>query len=713
VDEPVVGNYANTLVLRVRVRPDEPFSALLAAVRDASLATLAHQDLPTDRIRRTARPGSAEPLAATMFGFNSGVAPLRRLGPDGPAVELLDVGQGAPAFPVSVAVLEYGDQTRAGVQYTPDRFRATTIEGWLDAYRSLLEAVAGRGTGARTADLLGAAPTPRAAAATDTTAPAADASGGHVAPRSPVEHELAALWAQFLKRERVGVTDDFFDLGGDSITAIAIASEAGRRGLTLRPRAVLELRTVEAVAARTTRTEPAPGLADHVAADTAPDAPDESEPVELTPPQLEFLARGAARPDHWNHGVLYRARRPLDAAEVGRALRTLALRHPVLRARLREDEGLWRQSAGPEAPPVTEFDLRGADAGRIAETVDARATELHESLDLREGPVCRAGLFRLPAGLPDELVLVVHHVVVDLYSWNILTEELSALLRDGDDRALAPAGPSYFHWARRLARHVADRPDDFDGSYWLDRTWGDGTQRATVPPGPRGVEGNTQELVTDLPVPDTAGQGVTLYERLLAALGAAFQDWLGVRGGEVAVQLVAHGREDLFPEGAQAGADAGVDLGRTVGYFNTTYPFALALPGRRAAADHTAYVAQELRSVPRAGFGFEALRHHHPDPGVRRALGAIGVPGVLFSFWGRPAFLDAGQAGDEDGVLTGVRTELVGRDRPFDMERPCPVEVYPSLADGRLTVRWRFSGELFTAARIQDLADAFGAALGT
>ncbi|MEK0101074.1 condensation domain-containing protein, partial [Streptomyces sp. A475] len=79
-DEPVVGNYANTLVLRVRVRPDEPVSALLAAVREASLATLAHQDLPTDRIRRTARPGSAEPLAATMFGFNSGVAPLRRLG---------------------------------------------------------------------------------------------------------------------------------------------------------------------------------------------------------------------------------------------------------------------------------------------------------------------------------------------------------------------------------------------------------------------------------------------------------------------------------------------------------------------------------------------------------------------------------------------------------------------------------------------------------
>lgn len=47
------------------------------------------------------------------------------------------------------------------------------------------------------------------------------------------------------------------------------------------------------------------------------------------------------------------------------------------------------------------------------------------------------------------------------------------------------------------------------------------------------------------------------------------------------------------------------------------------------------------------------------------------------------------------------------------MERPCPVEIYPSLADGRLTVRWRFSGEMFTAARIQDLADAFGAALGT
>ncbi|MFD0513204.1 phosphopantetheine-binding protein [Streptomyces aureus] len=138
-----------------------------------------------------------------------------------------------------------------------------------------------------------------------------------MAPRTPVERELVALWAQFLKRDRVGVTDDFFDLGGDSITAIAIASEAGRRGLALRPRTVLELRTVAAAAARTTRAEPAPGLPDHVAAVAAADAPDESDPVELTPPQLEFLARGAARPDHWNHGVLYRARRPWTRPKSG------------------------------------------------------------------------------------------------------------------------------------------------------------------------------------------------------------------------------------------------------------------------------------------------------------------------------------------------------------------------------------------------------------
>ncbi|MER6331982.1 condensation domain-containing protein [Streptomyces sp. NPDC001034] len=672
-DEPIVGNYANTLVVRVEVRPDEPFAALLAAVREASLTTLAHQGLPTDRIRRLAHPGSARPLAATMFGFNSDVEALRALAGGGPGVELLDVGQGAATFPVQLSVLEYGAQLRATAQYAPGGPAGDSVRGWLDDYRALLDRLAAQGPAARTAALCAERP-------------------AQVAPRTELEGAFAQLWAKHLRRESVGVTDDFFDLGGDSLIAIAIASQAERLGHPVRPRAILDGRTVEAVAAAASRA----GADAREVLDAEPERTlvEADGPAELTPPQREFLARGAKRPDHWNHGVSYGLGRAVTLEEARRALAGLAARHPALRTRLTEEGDGLRQYAARQDPEVVEFDLRELTAERALAELDERADALHEALDLYEGPVTRAALVRLPGGQADRLLLVVHHLAVDLYSWNILTEELDALLRDGDDRALGAPGPSCFQWADRLGHWARTRPDALDGGYWLDRAWGEGAQRATVPEGPRGVEGNTRELITHHPLP--AADGGTLYELLLSGLGGAFQEWLGVRGGEVAVQLVAHGREDLFDD---------LELGRTVGYFNTTYPFALALPGRRDRGAHRAHVAAELRAVPRSGFDFEVLRHHHPDPRLRRALGDIPVPGVLFSFWGAPAFRAS------DGVLRDVDTERVGRDRPADMERPCPLEVYPSVDGDRLTVLWRYSGELFDAERVGRLADAYAAAL--
>ncbi|MFI1831811.1 condensation domain-containing protein [Streptomyces olivaceoviridis] len=152
----VIGCYANTVVVRAALVPEEPFSALLAAVRDAQLSALSHGDLPADRIVRIARPHSAEPAATTNFSFHNAVEPLRGLGPDGPAVELLDVDPAAPTFPLSVSVMEYGDALWAGLKYATDLFRPETVAAWLDEYRTLLRNLAERGPGATLFDLFDA-----------------------------------------------------------------------------------------------------------------------------------------------------------------------------------------------------------------------------------------------------------------------------------------------------------------------------------------------------------------------------------------------------------------------------------------------------------------------------------------------------------------------------------------------------------------------------
>ncbi|MEV7096286.1 condensation domain-containing protein [Amycolatopsis sp. NPDC051045] len=690
-DEPVVGNYATTLVVRVRVRPGEPFTALVDAVRTASLKAVEHQGLPTDRLRRIARPGSTDPLAATVFGFSADVAPLTRLGPDGPAVELLDIGQGGQAFPVGLALLEYGTELRGRLQYDTGAFLPATVRAWLDAYLGLLGRVVAEDAGFPVGSVDGP-PGPAAERSVALGQPGAD-HRRHVGPRTPTERRLATLWQQRFGPGPIGVLDDFLEAGGDSMIAIALASAASTAGLALRPKHILELRTIEAIARAVDEADPA--------LTPAPERPaavtdDTSTGVGAAPAQLEFLTRGVPRPDHWNHGVRYTLRRSVGKAALDDALAELARRHPALRTRLRPADGSWVQLVAPEPPPVTEFDLREVPAAGWARAVHDAATGLHETLSLADGPVCRAGVFRRGGSGPHDLVLVVHHAVVDLYSWNVLTEELAALL---DGTPLPPPGPDFATWAGRLAATVRAQPGLLDAGYWLDRSWS--AQHRPLPPGDFGGEGTTRELTAEYPLPGAA-PGYTRYEQLLAVLGGALQQWLGVRGGEVAIQLVGHGREDLSGE---------FDLGRTVGFFTASHPFALSLPGRRPAAAHTAAVAAELRSVPRSGFDFEAARRLHPDAAVRDRLAAIPAPALLFSFWGAPAFLAAG-ADDPAGPLGDVRTDLVGQDRPDDMPRACGLEIYPSVTGDRLRVSWRYSGDLLAEASVRQLADAFRAALG-
>ncbi|MFD5823996.1 condensation domain-containing protein [Lentzea sp. NPDC060358] len=136
-DEAVIGNYVNMIVVRVHVRPEEPFSSLLAAVREASMAAHAHRDLPSDHILRAARLADAAPLATSVLNFQSGFAPLRRIAGLGPA-ELLDVDTAGAKFPLNMAILEYGAEFQARLKYAVDLFRVETVQAWLDEYDGLL-----------------------------------------------------------------------------------------------------------------------------------------------------------------------------------------------------------------------------------------------------------------------------------------------------------------------------------------------------------------------------------------------------------------------------------------------------------------------------------------------------------------------------------------------------------------------------------------------
>ena len=226
------------------------------------------------------------------------------------------------------------------------------------------------------------------------------------APQGDVERALAAVWADVLGVEQVGRGDDFFGLGGDSITAIHAVARARRAGLAMTARDVFAHPTIEALATR-------------VATVSAADGPAEPGPVPLAPAQAWFFGLGLERPHHFNQSALVQTPEPLDASRLRDAFAALTARHDALRLRFDGPE----QTLTALAPPVTVTE---------AADLEAAAPAAQASLDLTGGRLLAA------VASKDRLLIVVHHLVVDAVSWPILVEEAAGALRR---RAAPPADP--------------------------------------------------------------------------------------------------------------------------------------------------------------------------------------------------------------------------------------------------------------------------------
>ena len=154
----------------------------------------------------------------------------------------------------------------------------------------------------------------------------------YVAPRNRVERELLRLWTDVLGAERIGVRENFFDLGGDSILSIQLVARAHQRNLRLTPQQVFEHQTIERLAA---------------VVQVGPALPSDQRPVSgavtLTPIQQWFFQEQAAAPHHFNQAFLFQVTERLETVHLHAAIEQLIVHHDALRLRFRTSAGTWVQ----------------------------------------------------------------------------------------------------------------------------------------------------------------------------------------------------------------------------------------------------------------------------------------------------------------------------------------------------------------------------------
>jgi amino acid adenylation domain-containing protein len=299
-----------------------------------------------------------------------------------------------------------------------------------------------------------------------------------LAPRSPIESALLDIWSDVLGKSGFGMRANFFDLGGHSLLATQIVSRMrSTLGVEFPLRQIFDHPTIEQMAQAVT------GLASGPAADAAaPLAP--IEPVSRSGPlPLSFSQRGMWVLNQLDpEGAAYnmrdamRLRGPLDRAALGRAFDRLVARHEAFRSTFELVDTEPAAFIGTVQPAnVIALDLSEVPEGERDRAIQGHAGRIANApFDLATGPLHRFVLMRL--GADDHvLVLVMHHIIGDDWSWNILLRELQDLyaaeLR-GDAGPASPRAFDFVDYASWQRAHIGDRLLASQTQYWLGQLAG-------------------------------------------------------------------------------------------------------------------------------------------------------------------------------------------------------------------------------------------------
>jgi amino acid adenylation domain-containing protein len=381
-----------------------------------------------------------------------------------------------------------------------------------------------------------------------------------IAPRTPVEQAAWDVWRELLHVPQLSVHDNFFELGGHSLLAMQVISrlrEALQIELPLR--ALFDAPTVaqlaEWIAAQQSRPDRAAGIPKATATGAAP----------LTAAQLGFwfLERLQGQAGLANIALATRVRGLLDLAAMERALQALCERHDSLHSRIVEHDGVPAQVAQSGARwPLQRLDLpEQAGTDRESALRNLLTEFAQQPFDLSQAPLTRAGVVRL--GEQDHaIVLVVHHIVCDGWSFDILLSELAALYRGECDArqssaptALAPLPLQWRDIAFWEQARLQGGELDPSLAYWRQRL--DGLEPLRLPTEALPSGGNNEAgAIQSMGLPHDLVQGIetlarhhgaTVFMVLLAAFKLLLMRRFGQQDVAVGTPVAGRDRPELEP----------------------------------------------------------------------------------------------------------------------------------------------------------------------
>lgn len=527
---------------------------------------------------------------------------------------------------------------------------------------------------------------------------------GFIGPSTPLEEILATIWSQVLRVEKINVTDNFFQLGGDSILTIQLVSRLNQAGLRVTAKQVFQHQTIAELSSVITWTPVAETVQEEVTGE-----------VPVTPIQQWFFAQSIPNPRHYNQALLLELLQPLDPAILQQSFEHLLRYHDALRLRFWQEESEWHSAyvdvdgAAPYNDFFVQTDLSGLETHQQDTCIEAEMERLHADLNIQEGALIRVALFKLGDSKPDRLFIAIHHLAVDGISWRILLEDLSVLyqqLSQGQPARLPSKTASFQTWSYLLRDYAQSEELQREAAYWLHqshrqvgempRDYTDGFNRECASPTlwVSLSKEETSALLYDVP----QAYHTMIDDVLLTALTQAYTRWTGQ--SSMLIDLEGHGRESVV---------GSADIGRTIGWFTSLFPVLLDFPMDVDPGTALKAIKEQLRAIPHQGIGYGILRYLSQNTEVKAQLASAPQAQMIFNYLGQ---FDQGLAGQASSPFTLV-SGATGQAHDPTSARAYLLDINGAIYDGQLRFSWRYSEDVFASTTITHLADMFLQSLRT
>jgi amino acid adenylation domain-containing protein/non-ribosomal peptide synthase protein (TIGR01720 family) len=494
------------------------------------------------------------------------------------------------------------------------------------------------------------------------------------------QERLIQIAAAVLNLGRVGLNDNFYHLGGDSIKAIQIAARLNDCGYKLKVKDVLANPVFREMAACLEVAAP------NAAGDLGPVMGD----IEPTPIVSWFLSRQFAEPHHYNQSVLLRLGSDVERGLLRQALQELTHRHDALRLNYDSTTGrLFYNIRHLEQPfPVQWFDLSADSPEMRRSKLQTLGQAMKGGINLERDRLFRAAGFDL-GGDGRRLLLTAHHLVIDGVSWRILLEDLSVILEAitaGLPIPQARKTTSVQEWAAALGQYSKSLSVRDEVGYWqktlegvpafpLEKRSGPDSYRFAAKTEFHLDMMETRELLAGA----NRAYRTEPWELVVAALAMALKDHAGLI--DLLLELEGHGRSALLDR----------DLSKTVGWFTTIFPVRLMTTDTDLSI-HIRSIKEQLRKVANQGFHYGILKY------LTRSLTGVIPKGVRFNYLGE---FD----NSFDNRLFAVSaTEDTGADIGADNEMTALIDINAMVIGEQLRIWLVYNKNRFSPGDIETLA---------